>query len=241
MTPVQAVFFDLDGTLIDDYAAALRCAEAACRHFENGVPGLDPAAVTETYVAVANAYWKNRWTSGVQDDRTYRVNLWEAALKKHAIGVPGLADQIATLYTALRARAAVPFEDALPVVEALIDRGYRLAVITNGPADIQRYKLGLVGLDDYFDAVIASSDYGAGKPERVIFEAALNATGADPATTWHVGDNLAADVAGALNAGLRAAWLNRDGEPHPPEHARPDAELRTLWELPSVLPGSRRS
>ncbi|MGE0057214.1 MAG: HAD family hydrolase [Dehalococcoidia bacterium] len=235
MTLVQAVFFDLDGTLIDDEEAARRCTEATCRHFETSIPGVDCAALTTTFMRLGKEYWTHRVASGVDDNRGSRIALWQQALSEHRIERPGLGEEFAVLYAALRAKAAVPFEDAQPVVEALTNRGYRLAVITNGAAEVQRYKLELVGLDDYFDAFIASSDFGAGKPDLVVFEAALDALGADPAQTWHIGDNLAADVAGALNAGIRAAWLNRPGETRRPEHPEPHAELRTLWELPSIL------
>jgi FMN phosphatase YigB (HAD superfamily) len=50
----------------------------------------------------------------------------------------------------------------------------------------------------------------------------------------YVGDSLAHDVLGAQAAGLRAVWLNRSGEPRP-DGVRPDAEVRTLAELPVAL------
>ncbi len=235
MTLVQAVFFDLDGTLIDDGEAARRCAEATCRHFETQMPGVDCTALATSFMRLGKEYWTHRVTSGIDDNRGSRVALWQQALNEHQISNPGLTEQFVVLYAALRAKATVPYEDAQPVVEALKNRGYRLAVITNGPSEIQRYKLELVGLDEYFDAFIASSDFGAGKPDLVVFEAAIDALGADPAQTWHIGDNLATDVAGAINAGLRAAWLNRPSDPRGAEHPEPHAELRTLWELPSIL------
>jgi putative hydrolase of the HAD superfamily len=240
MTPVQAVFFDLDGTLIDDDAAARRCAEATARHFETCSIGFDPTTAAASFMRLGKEFWTHRIATGLDDNRGSRVALWEQALVENGVKKPGLAEEFALLYGALRAKAAVPFEDALPVVEALVDRGFRLAVITNGPSEVQRYKLELVGLDDYFDAFIASTDIGAGKPDRIVFEAALNALDVVPEHTWHIGDNLATDVAGAINCGLSAAWLNRNAEPHPGQHPKPHAELRTLWELPSILPGDSK-
>ena len=154
--------------------------------------------------------------------------LWDDALQLFGINSPSLARDFAAYYSELRATTALAFEDSAPVLEALRADGYRLAVITNGPGDIQRHKLAIAGLDSYFDAVIASTDVGAGKPDRIVFEAALEATGAEAASTWHIGDNLSTDVGGALDAGLKAAWLNRSGEVRGAEHPAPDAELTTL-------------
>ena len=142
---------------------------------------------------------------------------------------------MAVHYTSVRAETVIPFDDSALTLEAIRQYGYRLAVITNGPGDIQRHKLALARLDRYFDAIIASTDIGAGKPDRIIFQAAIDALGAEPAATWHIGDNLMADVGGALGAGLRAAWLNRTSYVPLQEHPVPDAEISDLREVLPLL------
>jgi putative hydrolase of the HAD superfamily len=49
-----------------------------------------------------------------------------------------------------------------------------------------------------------------------------------------IGNSLPRDVAGAKRAGMRAVWLNRQGDP-PEGEAIPDAEIRSLDELPALL------
>jgi FMN phosphatase YigB (HAD superfamily) len=51
----------------------------------------------------------------------------------------------------------------------------------------------------------------------------------------YVGDSHFADVLGAKHAGLRVAWLNRDGRPLPEGVPQPDLELRSLSELADLL------
>jgi putative hydrolase of the HAD superfamily len=64
-------------------------------------------------------------------------------------------------------------------------------------------------LDGYFDCIVASTTSGAQKPDVAIFREALRRTGADPASSIHVGDNYIADVLGARAAGIDAVLLDR--------------------------------
>ena len=52
----------------------------------------------------------------------------------------------------------------------------------------------------------------------------------------HIGDHPNDDVQGAQAAGLRAIWYNPQGKAWPVERA-PDAEIRSLAELPALLSG----
>ena len=58
--------------------------------------------------------------------------------------------------------------------------------------------------------------------------------GTTPARLVHVGDDPLRDVAGAAAAGLGTVWVNRPADDWPGGH-RPDAEVRSLSELPGVL------
>ena len=102
-----------------------------------------------------------------------------------------------------------PLEGAKELLEHLRSRGVPTAVVSNtihGP--IERRLLKLYGFEGLFDALVFSSEVGLRKPRTEIFRAALDTLGADPARTVHVGDNVEADVEGALAAGLRAVHIH---------------------------------
>jgi FMN phosphatase YigB (HAD superfamily) len=83
---------------------------------------------------------------------------------------------------------------------------------------------------------------GCYKPAPDIFARALDRLGLAPSEVLHVGDSDVDDVAGARAAGLRVAWLNRDGRTLCPGVPRPDFEIRDLGEVASLLqpsPGAR--
>lgn len=105
-----------------------------------------------------------------------------------------------------------------------------LASISNGNADLQ-----VIGIADHFVARLHSRDYGVPKPDARFFHAACNALNLQPHEVLHVGDHPELDAAGAMRAGMRACWLNRDGARWPHADTKPDLEFTTLIELADWL------
>ena len=83
--------------------------------------------------------------------------------------------------------------------------------------------------------VLISEAVGAYKPGGPIFRAALERLGLRPDEVLHVGDSDVDDVQGAKAAGLRAAWVNRDGRARRPGVPAPDFEVRDLSALAALL------
>jgi putative hydrolase of the HAD superfamily len=160
----------------------------------------------------------------------YRREAWRGALADQGIEDDRLAEELADRFGAERRARHETFADAAPALDALAAR-YALALVTNGASCLQREKLAASGLADRFDAVIVGGDVGVGKPDRRIFERALEAVSASADEAIMVGNNLSKDVEGALAAGMRAIWVNREGEPAPPGVLA----VRDLDELPALL------
>jgi HAD superfamily hydrolase (TIGR01509 family) len=96
--------------------------------------------------------------------------------------------------------AAPGARDAL---EALAERGLRLAVVSNFDHRLRRL-LAALGLDRHLERIVLPADAGAAKPDPRIFEVALAALSASPSEAAYVGDDPADDHAGAARAGLRS-------------------------------------
>ncbi len=73
------------------------------------------------------------------------------------------------------------------------------------------------------------------KPARPIFDEAVSRADVAAQQTLHVGDHPEIDIAGAQDAGLRTAWINRNGDSWPEHVAAPDAIIFTIAELLIVL------
>jgi len=123
------------------------------------------------------------------------------------------------------ARNTVDFyDDTLPALAALSAR-FPLISVSNGNADLER-----IGLKHHFRHSISARDLGVAKPSAEIFHAACDRLGVAPEHVLHVGDDPLLDVAGARDAGLRSAWLNRSGATWS-HGAAPDLSIRDLNEL----------
>jgi HAD superfamily hydrolase (TIGR01509 family) len=97
------------------------------------------------------------------------------------------------------------------MLHELKGRGYRLAIVSNGPVGSIPNVLGHYGLLDLFEVCAISEGLGICKPDPRIFRYALDQLGIAPEEAGRVvmvGNDLAADVAGANGVGMISVWLN---------------------------------
>jgi putative hydrolase of the HAD superfamily len=104
-----------------------------------------------------------------------------------------------------------PIPEMVALARELGQRGVRVAVLSNSEGKLAEL-LAEIGLVDAFEAVIDSGRVGIEKPDRRIFDHALEALGAT-GPGIHIGDSWPADVVGALGAGWRAIWFGRRAQP----------------------------
>ncbi len=242
---IEAVLLDLDGTLVDTQHAwgtafAEVLAYAATKHPElerlgDGVrvhADVFQPLVHQIHLDAGYGEW----------DQDYLRRAFAELLTRHAQQDDRLAEEMFERYVHGWPEHVGLFSDVLPTLEMLRGR-FHLAVVSNGLGPDQRAKIERLGLEPYISALAISGELGVLKPDPAIFEHALEAVGVEAAQAIHIGDDLRADVGGAHAAGLAAGiWLNRtDGvseETRPPSGTAvdaPDAELRSLDELPALL------
>jgi len=226
----------MDDTLLDTSGGLEAAWEASCRAHALAL-GCDWDQVRQAIRREAMEFWRDEAAVG-----HWRVRLHEARIHiiEKALAAEGLdatrARQINDRYMDEARQRWRLFDDALVTLESLRTEGYRLALLTNGPADMQREKIARFELERHFDTVVIEGVFGHGKPNREVFEHALAATGTDAGQAWHVGDNLYADIGGAKNAGLHAVWIHRERlEMQEDVVVMPDRVIGHLAELRASL------
>jgi len=133
-----------------------------------------------------------------------------------------------------------PFADTYATLDALRDRGYRMAIISNARDASNVHRLiDNHRLRPWFDPILISAEFGVRKPNPRIFHAVLDEWGIGPDEAVMVGDMLGADVLGAKNASLRSVWATMQAarganEAHL-DTIVPDAKIASLSELLPLL------
>ncbi|WP_267269101.1 HAD family hydrolase [Pseudomonas protegens] len=225
---IKLITFDLDDTLWDT-APVIVSAEATLRQWlTEHAPNLGGVPVEHLWAIRERV---------LQDEPTlkYRISALRRRVLFHALQEAGyehsqasqLADQSFEVFLHARHQLDI-FPEVQPTLEALANH-FALGVVTNGNADVRR-----LGLADYFKFALCAEDIGIAKPDARLFHEALQRGGATAETAVHIGDHPGDDIAGAQQAGLRAIWFNPAGKAWEAERA-PDAEIRSLKELPALL------
>jgi putative hydrolase of the HAD superfamily len=230
----SAVFLDLDDTIIDFSRGVDTCWLLAFEEVAAEVPKLVPDQLKQALDVARDAFWANAESAAWR-----RLNLREASrriveesLLRNGVEVPGLAKRIAYRYRDLRDDGLELVSGAIEILETLRAGGTALALLTNGSAVDQRAKVDRFRLGKYFDYICIEGDAGFGKPDTRVFNGALTAVGASPYDTWMVGDNLEADVFGAMNLGIKGIWVDGLNAGLPPGVLlKPNRIIRNLAEL----------
>ena len=121
------------------------------------------------------------------------------------------------------------YEDVLPVLDDLHERGIKVGLVSNGVRDLDEF-VDHHGLRDRVDAVVSSRKHGRVKPHESIFRAALALLDVQPEEAAMVGDSPEDDIEGARALGMHAFLLDREGR-FPEERRR----LPDLKALPAAL------
>ena len=236
--PIRGVTFDATGTLF----RAPRLAEIYARAFRRH--GLE--ASPEEIAPVFRAVWQelscrtdgshDRFSAHPGGPRGWWGRFVERVAELLELPAPSRF-LVAELYDRFaRADAWELYPDTLPALTALHRAGLRLAVVSNWDERLERVLAGL-GLSDLLTAVVYSSAVGYEKPDRRIFEAALDRVGLEPAEAVHAGDRPREDVEGAAAVGMAAVLIDRKGTARRPSTPPAPTPVPTPIPTPILAPG----
>ena len=127
------------------------------------------------------------------------------------------------------------FPDVRPGLEALKDRGLRLAILSNGEPRMLESAARSAGIDHLLDDIISVEDVKIFKVSPRVYNLGLERLGVDRSALGFVSSN-SWDIAGATSAGLTTFWIQRAGA-EPPEELDFDAHhvVSALTDLPSLV------
>jgi putative hydrolase of the HAD superfamily len=223
--PIRAVTIDALGTLLELVPPAPRLRAALCERLGVEVSEAEAGRAMKAEIAYYRTHLHvGRDAAGLAALRRACAEVLRDALGRPELGLGALTE---TLLAAIRFE---PFPDAVPALRALRAAGVKLVAASNWDVSLHE-QLARTGLDGLLDGALSSAEVGAPKPDPEIFTRALALAGAQPAEALHVGDDVEADVRGALAAGLTPVLIDRDGDIEAPAGVR---RIASLAELPGL-------
>ncbi|MBR5135032.1 MAG: riboflavin biosynthesis protein RibF, partial [Clostridia bacterium] len=193
---IKAILFDFDDTLQDRPAALRQYADVFVDTYRPDLQGEEREAAIATLMTMNNG--------GYVHYPDYFTDM------PKALGVTNAPESAVLFaeYQRLFPSFVTLFDDAASTLSALRDKGYRLGVVTNGPAVQQHRKMDFSGLRPLLDAVLVSMDEGVHKPNPELFRRAAARLGLSPSQCVFVGDHPVNDIEGAIGAGMRAVFID---------------------------------
>jgi len=213
MTGLKAVFFDLGGTLIKP------SSEPDTRIFEMFTSMLhedDPRFTIEDFRDMNQRYWQDMQNEYYSlrkelsiEEYNSRFLRKEGFSEKSSVRIGELFPEIVYQYE-LESTELMP--GAMELLGWLKMNNLKMGIITNASHSEARIRglIRKVGIEDFFDIVIVSSEVGIRKPDAGIFMKALSALGVEPNESLYIGDRYDYDAIGAENTGMR--WILLDNQ-----------------------------
>lgn len=113
--------------------------------------------------------------------------------------------------------------------------GFRLFAFSNGSKSAVEQLLRSAGIRSYFEGVVSVDSLQTFKPNPDVYQYCLDTTSSRPENSWLVSSN-PFDVIGAISAGMKAAWLQRNPEAlFDPWEITPTLTLKNLSQLPELI------
>ena len=199
-TKTKAVLWDLDDTLYSRVNAARQLFPGMFRQ-------LLYINRSDAFIEEAVEYMMGH----IHRHRTMHPDTFAILGEKYPFDQPLDMDACVDYYYSHFREFICPFPEQLAVVRKLRELGIKNGIVTNITPELldsQKKKLAALGIAEFFDCVVFSSEFGIHKPDRRIFDYAAQQLGVPNEECVFVGDNPTTDVAGALDADMEAVWLD---------------------------------
>ncbi|MBF0549078.1 MAG: HAD family hydrolase [Deltaproteobacteria bacterium] len=211
---VKAIVFDINGTLID-----IQTDEGNEEVYRGISHFLTYQGIHVHRWEVRDEYYQlmeeQRQASSEAFPEFDAVELWREYLRRrpeagralHPEKLKWMPQILAEMYRGISRYHLQLYPEVKTVLGELAQR-YKLAALSDAQSAWALPEMQAVGLDGYFQPIIVSGDYGYRKPDRRIFQAALDGLNALPENVLFVGNDMYHDIYGARQAGMKTVFFS---------------------------------
>lgn len=208
---LKAVFFDLDETLVRNHIPVRQLFPTVFADFQDIIGIENKMVFFEVLQSEVKGLWMRMFSSDICPEQQLTTCFIKALNKTKAITpvkVPSLARKMVEHFFCLGSENVELHDGAIKTLENLRSKDITLGLITNGMKTLQQGKINTLGIEQYFDTITISAEARAHKPSKPIFDLAMSRAGTEPDQSWHVGDHITNDIAGAVRAGMHGIFYN---------------------------------
>ena len=204
---IKGILFDLNGTVIDIYTSEsddqiYRTVSNFLDYYRIKIP---PQILKEEYFSILRQQKKESPEAFPEFDV---IKLFSEVIKKYSSEESLSVDPatIATIFRAAGRYKLEPYDGVVPTLQKLSEE-YPMGAVSDGQAIWALPELHSTGLDKFFQFTVVSSDYGFRKPERKMYELALQKLNLPPEEVIFVGNDMYRDVFGAHEMGMKTVFF----------------------------------
>lgn len=227
MSKIKHLFFDLDRTLWDFEANSKKALQQIFTEYklENQIEHFNH--FHHTYLRINKDLWQKYGKKKITKEELRDARFLKT-LQYHEIHNQEFANQISQAYIDLSPKQTKLFPNAIETLTKLHEMGFKMHIITNGFVEVQYIKLKESKLEPFFDVIVCSEHIGFNKPDRRIFEHALNLACAKAEESMMIGDDLQVDILGANQVGMEAVLFD-------PEKKHKSQAFKIIRSLEEIL------
>lgn len=236
MSQIRAVIFDCYGTLVD-----IRTDENKPEIFNYISLYLQYYGGTIDAEKLRSAYELEREKLLRDSDERYpELDLelvFENILHKEGMYCPFLAESCCKLQRIISRDRFQLFPDTLPVLREIKRAGYPMALVSDAQRVFCWEEGRLLGVSQFFDHMIVSTDFGFKKPDPRLFFVACDLLAVPPAEAIYIGDSAKRDIPGPKEIGMNVILVRRGPVEKKPE-LMPDYCAKDLWDAWAWIKGN---
>ncbi|WP_419881954.1 HAD family hydrolase [Peribacillus sp. B-H-3] len=215
---INAVIFDLDGTLLNRDASLQKFIDGQYERLNKWIGHIPKEKYTSRFIELdCRGYvWKDKVYQQLAGEFDITGITWEDLLQD---------------YISQFKNSCVPFPNLISMLEKLRSNNLVLGMITNGKGQFQIDNIRALGIKKYFEKILVSEWEGIKKPDPQIFKRALEQLNVSPNESIFVGDHPKNDVNAAQNVGMKGIW-KKDFQWN---NVKADFIVDDLAELPLII------
>lgn len=221
---IKAVIFDYGGTLAESKTPWDIVSEKAVKRLS--IDNVDVKAIDFQNAVMDTVEWRRTiHMEGKEVDSHEFFN--------HALGILGhstVRDTTDELEMIVYESSETEWLADLETLLSSLSKNYKLALLSNAWLEAPRQILRDKGYGRWFDVMVCSYDIGIPKPDPRIFQHTLSLLDVEASEAVMIGDSIKADIKGAINAGLKAVWVDNEGTSE-----WKGRTVRTISELPNLI------